>query len=111
MKKYIIIGVSVVVILILAIVLFTHKGKSIVGKWESVDQKGFIYTFNEDNTCSYNKNGKISECTYTIRDNTLAILFKGNTTAFETNFEIKSNKLNIHDSYGKDTIYNKVKEK
>ena len=47
------------------------------------------------------------EFTYTTEGDKISILYKGNTAPFETTFTIEGNKLNMKDSFGKDTIYKK----
>ena len=77
---------------------------SIVGKWA---QGSYIYTFNEDKTCSYDAAGTLMKCTYEVDGDKLSILYDGNTAPFETTFSIDGNKLNVKDSFGEDTIYTK----
>ena len=82
--------------------------KQIIGKWESkVSGYSFVYTFNKDNTCSYNAAGTIMECTYKIDGKKISISYKGIKESFDTTFSIDGDKLNIKDSFGKDTIYNR----
>ncbi len=93
-----------------AIILFTGCGSrtTIVGKWEADGYKGFIYTFNEDKTCSYDVAGSKRDCTYEMKDNKLSILFNGDTAPFETEYRIENNQLIIKDSLGNDVKYNAI---
>ena len=85
-------------------VLGCDKGNTIIGKWA---HGSFVYTFNEDNTCSYDALGTLMKCTYKVEDNKLSILYEGNTAAFETTYTISDNKLTIKDSFGEDTVYDR----
>ena len=85
-------------------VLGCDKGNTIIGKW---GHGSFVYTFNEDNTCSYDALGTLMKCTYKVEDNKLSILYEGNTAAFETTYTISYNKLTIKDSFGEDTVYDR----
>lgn len=76
----------------------------IVGKWAL---GSFVYTFNNDNTCSYDAAGTLMKCTYKLDGDKIAITYDGNTEPFETTYEIKGNKLIIKDSFGSDTVYEK----
>ena len=78
----------------------------LIGKWALND---YVYTFNEDKTCSYNAAGTIMECTYDFTENTISILYNGYTKAFESTYTVSGDVLNIKDSDGKNTIYDKVK--
>ncbi len=106
MKKTILGGV----ILAGGVLLLTGCGEAkkdpIVGKWAL---SNFEYTFNEDKTCQYDAAGTIMKCTYEIDGDKISILYDGNTEPFETTFEINGDKLNVKDSFGNDTIYEKVK--
>ena len=69
-----------------------------------------MYTFNEDGTGKYDAAGVTMEFTYELKDgNKIAILYKGNTDPFETEYSIDGDKLNIKDSSNNDTIYNRAK--
>ena len=83
-----------------------EKKDPIVGKWAL---GSYVYTFNEDKTCQYDAAGTIMKCTYEIDGDNISILYEGNTMSWDTTFEIKDNKLNIKDSMGQDTIYEKQK--
>ena len=75
----------------------------IVGKWQSKDYSSYVYTFNEDGTGDYSG----MKFTYKTEGDKISITYDGSTAAFESTFEIKGNELNIKDSLGNDTIYNK----
>ena len=96
-------------VLFMSIVVLTACGNkkaknAIVGSWE---HGKYVYTFNEDKTCSYDAAGTKMKCTYEVDGDKLSILYDGNTTPFETTYSIDKNKLNVKDSFGNDTIYNK----
>ena len=75
----------------------------IVGQWQYKDYSSYVYTFNEDGTGEYA--GK--KFTYKTEGDKISITYDGSTAAFESTFEIKDNQLNIKDSLGNDTVYNK----
>ena len=106
MNKYL----KVLVVLVLSVIVLTgcknrkEKKVSIVGKWAF---DSYVYTFNEDKTCSYDAAGTLMKCTYEVDGDKLSILYDGNTAPFETTFSIDGKKLNIKDSFGNDTIYTK----
>ena len=79
-----------------------EKITTIIGTWA---HGSFIYTFNEDKTCSYDAYGTTTKCTYEIDGNKLSILYEGNDESFETTYTIKNNTLNIKDSFGANTPY------
>lgn len=82
------------------------KKKGIVGKWA---QGKYVYTFNEDKTCQYDASGTIMKCTYETEGDKISILYEGNTLPFETTFSIEGNTLNVKDSLGNDTLYERQK--
>jgi len=75
---------------------------TLVGKWA---HGSYVYTFNEDKTCTYDVAGSKMECTYEVDGDKLSILYNGNSAPFETTYTIEGKKLNIKDSFGSDTIY------
>ncbi len=108
MKKNILVSFIVVM---LCVTLFgcgndkkEAKKDPIIGKWA---QGSYVYTFNEDKTCSYDAAGTLMNCTYEINGDKISILYTGSTAPFETTFSIEGNKLNVKDSLGRDTIYEK----
>ena len=80
------------------------SGNELVGKWA---HGSFVYTFNKDGTCSYDAAGTLMKCTYKTNKNKLSILYEGDTTSFDTTYSIDNDKLNVKDSFGDDTIYEK----
>ena len=68
------------VFLLLILLLTTGCGKSIVGKWKSVDTNNeYYYIFNKDKTCSYEMTVARLDCTYEEVEGTLKILFNHNS--------------------------------
>ena len=78
---------------------------SIVGTWE-YENGGYTYEFKEDGTGTYDV-GTVMEFTYTAEDGVLSILYTNNTSPTVLDYTITGKKLNIKDSFGSDTIYNK----
>ena len=100
--------VLVSIFLFVAVIGLTGCGKDnknpIVGKWA---HGSYVYTFNNDGTCSYDAAGTLMKCTYKTKGDNLSITYDGSTAAFETTYSIDGNKLNVRDSFGSDTIYTK----
>ena len=78
------------------------KVDPIIGSW---DCSGFVYTFNEDKTCTYAYSDSKMECTYEIEGDKLSIFYEDATVPFETTFKIEEDKLIIKDSLDEDVIY------
>ena len=99
---------TLLISLVALVCLFTLAGcgksesNTIVGKWAL---SNFVYTFNEDGTCSYDAAGTLMKCTYETDGDKLSILYDGDTVSFDTTYSIDGNKLNVRDSFGNDTIY------
>ena len=83
---------------------------AIIGSWATkYIGAEYVFTFNEDKTCSYLAGSTNMECTYEFNEEEgkLSILYKGNTAPFETTYKIEDNKLTIKDSLDKDVVYEK----
>ncbi|MBR3055757.1 hypothetical protein IKG64_00325 [Candidatus Saccharibacteria bacterium] len=110
MKKNakIIIAAAVVVVAIVGIIagiLIANNGNKdpLIGSWAN---GSYIYTFNEDGTCSYAYSGAgAMECTYETDGDKISILYTENTVPFETTYRIEGNTLTVVDSFGNDTNY------
>ena len=82
----------------------------IIGSWKYDGGGNYVYTFNEDGTGNYDFGGNKMEFTYELKDGSkISIIYKGNTSPFETEYKIDGDTLNVIDSLGNDTIYKKVK--
>ena len=82
---------------------------ALVGSWENKSYgSSYTYTFNEDGTGKYDAGGTLMEFTYTTSGNKISILYTGNTDPFETEYSIDGDTLNVIDSLGHDTLYEKV---
>lgn len=102
-----VIAVLVVVVGVVAAVLIINNNNKdpLIGSWAN---GSFVYTFNENGTCSYaiSQTGAMN-CTYETNGNNISILYDGNTAPFKTTYKIEGNTLTVVDSFGKDTIYTK----
>ena len=117
MKK-ILKGVLLTIVLCVSIVTLSacNKGGSedsksknpLVGSWK-YQGGNFTYTFNDDGTGTYDASGNNMEFTYKTDGNKISITYTGNTAAFETEYSIDGDTLNVKDSLGNDTLYKKVK--
>lgn len=106
MKKFIKVF-SIALITCVALAGCGKKKDPIVGKWTYESMDSIYYVFKEDGTGSYTFGGATKKFTYKIDGNKLSIKYEDTTASFDTTFEIKDDKLNVKDSFGSDTIYNK----
>ena len=79
---------------------------SLVGSWEYTGGS-YTYIFNADGTGSYMVGETEMKFTYSATDTVLSILYDGNTSPMELNYEINGTTLNVIDSLGNDTFYNR----
>ena len=82
----------------------------LAGQWQSEQLPDYIYTFNGDGTGKYDMAGNVLDLSYETEDGkiTLTFLVEGYTPV-TLDYEIDGDRLNIKDSFGKDTFYLKVK--
>ncbi|MBR3324227.1 hypothetical protein IKG24_01665 [Candidatus Saccharibacteria bacterium] len=109
MKKNTKIIIAIVAVLVViagvvaAILIINTKKDPLIGSWAN---GSYVYTFNEDKTCSYGYGSAgAMKCTYETNGDKISILYDGNTAPFETTYSINGNELNVIDSFGNDTIY------
>ena len=80
---------------------------ALVGSWE-YQGGGFTYTFNADGTGTYDVGGgKVMKFTYEATDSSISFTYEGNTTPMVLNYSINGKVLNVKDSGGSDTLYNR----
>lgn len=105
MNKKIASIVAIVAIIVLSFIILTGCGsknqKTIVGDWE-YENGGYIYHFNEDGTGTYMGTMKF---TYTENNGDVKITYDGMDNLLEGTWE--DDVLNVKDSFGSDTIYNR----
>lgn len=83
----------------------------LAGKWQSEKKSNYVYTFNADGTGQYDMGGNVLELTYTNEDGKITLSFtQEGYTPVTLSYEMDGDRLNIKDSYGKDTFYIRVKE-
>ena len=104
MKKYLFVVILLVSVLFISGCKNEKKSESIVGKWAN---GSYVYTFNEDKSCSYDAAGTIMKCTYETDGDKISILYKDSTVPFETTYSIEGNTLHVKDSFGSDVKYGK----
>lgn len=86
------------------------EGASVVGQWKlNMYGNDYIYTFNEDGTGNYNAAGTDMPFTYKTEGDQISILYDGDTVSFDTKYSVNGTTLNVVDSLGNDTLYEKVK--
>ncbi len=81
----------------------------LAGQWQSEEFPDYIYTFGGDGTGQYDMAGKVLELNYATEDGkiTLTFLAEGYTPV-TLDYELDGDRLNIKDSFGKDTFYVKM---
>ena len=79
---------------------------ALVGSWEY--QGGvYTYTFNADGTGTYDVSGNLMKFTYEATDSTISFTYGSDTTPMTLNYSINGKVLNVKDSNGSDTLYNR----
>ena len=82
----------------------------LAGQWQSEQLSDYIYTFNGDGTGKYDMAGKVLELNYTLENDKITLTFlEEGYTPVTLDYELDGDRLNIKDSFGKDTFYVKVK--
>lgn len=96
-------------LVIVAVVFLAGCGKEkqteevgLVGEWK---YESYVYTFNEDGTGQYDIGGNIMKFTYEDEGTKVSILFEGNTSPMELEYEISDNQLIVTDSTGSEVVY------
>lgn len=85
----------------------TTTGKdALVGSWE-YQSGGYTYTFNADGTGTYDISGNVMKFTYEATDSKLSITYEGDTSPMTLDYSINGKVLNVKDSRGADTLYNR----
>lgn len=84
----------------------TTPADALVGSWE-YQGGNYTYTFNEDGTGAYDVGSSVMKFTYEATDTTLSILYEGNTSPLKLDYVINGTVLNVKDSFGNDTLYNR----
>ena len=84
---------------------------SLEGMWQSEQLSDYIYTFRADGTGQYDMAGKVLALEYTTDEGkiTLSFLEEGYTPV-TLEYILDGDRLNIKDSFGKDTFYKRVSE-
>lgn len=87
----------------------TVPSDPLVGQWRSKRLPDYVYTFNSDGSGQYDMAGKVLKMTYTTEDGKISLnyLEEGYSTV-TLNYILDGDTLNIKDSYGKDTFYERV---
>lgn len=81
----------------------------LAGQWQSEELSDYIYTFNGDGTGKYDMAGKVLELNYATEDGKITLTFlQEGYTPVTLDYELDGDRLNIKDSFGKDTFYVKV---
>ena len=84
----------------------------ILGQWSSQTLADAIYTFKDDGTGTYLINGETMPLTFSTEKGKITVRFLSEGFAdanpMVLNYTIENNVLNIIDSHGTDTLYDKV---
>ena len=87
----------------------SNSKNPIVGSWKyEYIGYAFVYTFNGNGTGKYDAAGTEMQFTYTTDGNKISILYNGDSAPFETEYSIDGDTLNIIDSFGTDTLYQRL---
>lgn len=84
-----------------------EQSDPIIGSWK-YEGGDYTYTFKEDKTGTYTYGSTTMNFTYETSEGKLTLNYEGNTMPTVLEYEINGNTLNVKDSFGKDTIYNRV---
>ena len=82
------------------------KKRTIIGLWAGATDDEFYYLFNEDKTGSYTMGVDIQDFTYTLKDDTVIIVFNGNTKEHIYKYSIDGDVLSIENDFGIVEKYN-----
>lgn len=78
----------------------------LVDQWQSEELPEYVYTFNADGTGQYDMAGKILKLNYSTANGKITISFlEEGYSPVTLDYELDGDKLNIKDSFGKDTFY------
>ena len=78
----------------------------IVGEWV-YEAGGYTYDFRADGSGIYKLGESVMEFTYTTNGNTLVLKYEGISAENTFDYTLEGNSLNIEDSFGTITVYNK----
>lgn len=83
----------------------------LVGKWQAETLPEYVYTFNADGSGQYDMAGTILEMNYSTENGKITMNYTTEGYSSVTlDYVFEGDRLNIKDSFGKDTFYLKVKE-
>ena len=83
----------------------------LVGKWQAETLPEYVYTFNADGSGQYDMAGTILEMNYSTENGKITMNYTAEGYSSVTlDFILEGDRLNIKDSFGKDTFYVRVKE-
>ena len=83
----------------------------LVGKWQAQTLPDYVYTFNADGSGQYNMAGTDLEMNYSTENGKITMNYTTEGYSSVTlDYILEEDRLNIKDSFGKDTFYLRVKE-
>lgn len=83
----------------------------LVGKWQAQTLPDYVYTFNADGSGQYNMAGTVLEMNYSTENGKITMNYTTEGYSSVTlDYILEEDRLNIKDSFGKDTFYLRVKE-
>lgn len=84
-----------------------EENTGIVGQWKH--EMGYTYDFKADGTGAYLiPDGDPMKFTYTAENGKLSLSYEDTTQPTVLDYEIKGKVLNVKDSFGSDTLYNRI---
>ena len=86
----------------------SETANPLIGQWQAQQVEEAIYTFNEDGTGEYLIMGTVMPLEYQLSDGKITISFKmEGYTPMTLDYDLNGTVLNIKDSFGNDTFYDK----
>ena len=83
----------------------------LTGQWQSERKPYYVYTLNGDGTGKYKMAGTDYDIIYSAENGKITISIQAEGyTPLTFDYFLEGDRLNIRDSYGKDTFYVRVKE-
>ena len=82
----------------------------LVGQWRSANRPNYVYTFRSDSTGQYDMAGKILKLTYSTDNGKITFRYlEEGYSPVTLDYVLEGDSLNIKDSFGSDTFYQKVR--
>ena len=111
MKKAIMLILSLIILIGFYFIFIKGEDKKepLIGSWvwNVYDDVNYTYTFNKNNSGTFDTNGEISNFMYDIEDENLLFLYENSTETVSIKYKLEDNKLTIYNVYGEEFVYTK----